>query len=109
MKIKILLTLVMIGIPFYVVANNPYNDFLMAAQTEVNGGAYSSSSSSEMNVVGSWVEDAQFRFNTETPANNMGIKKDALTYELRLKPKAWGQVITITVAILSMAKARSGP
>lgn len=91
MKIKILLTLVMIGIPFYVVANNPYNDFLMAAQTEVNGGAYSSSSSSEMNVVGSWVEDAQFRFNTETPANNMGIKKDALTYELRLKPKAWGQ------------------
>ncbi|MBA7591054.1 hypothetical protein ES708_33203 [subsurface metagenome] len=25
------------------------------------------------------------------------------------KPKAWGQVITITVAILSMANARSGP
>jgi hypothetical protein len=82
----------MAGNPFFVVADNkPYDDFLLAAQTDISAVEYGRPGSSEMNIIGSWVEDAQFRFNTDTPANNVDIRKNALSYELRLKPKAWGQ------------------
>ncbi len=91
MKTKVLLTLSILSSPLYALANDPYNDFLMAAQSDVNAVAYDNASLPEMNKIGSWIENAQFRFNSGTPANNIDIKKNALVYELRLEPKAWGQ------------------
>ncbi len=91
MKTKILLTLLMIGLPFYADAGNPYNDYLVVAQTELNEMASGHLNSTEMNSIGSWIENAQFRFNSGSPASNIDIKKNALSYELRFKPKAWGQ------------------
>lgn len=83
--------LLMIGMPIYVLANDPYHQYLKTAQIDVNAISYSELGSLDMNTIASWVEDAQFRFNTGTPANNVDIKKNALSYEFRLKPKAWGQ------------------
>jgi len=81
----------MIGLSFNVYAGNQYNDYLMAAQKELNAMVYSRLGSTQMNSIGSWIESAQFRFNSGSPASNIDIKKNALSYELRLKPKAWGQ------------------
>ena len=88
---KTLLIFLMIGLPFNVCAGNAYHDYLMAAQTELNEMAYGRLGSTEMNSIGSWIEDAQFRFNSGSPASNIDIKKNALSYEFRFKPKAWGQ------------------
>lgn len=92
MKTKLFLIVLIAGSHFSVVADNdPYHDYLLTAETGVNTEEFSKPNSSDMNVIGSWVEDAQFRFNSSSPANNIDIKKNALSYELRLKPKAWGQ------------------
>jgi len=91
MKTKILLTLMMIGMPICVLANDPYHKYLKIAQIDIDAISYSELGSLDMNMIGSWIEDAQFRFNTGTPANNVDIKKNELSYEFRFKPKAWGQ------------------
>jgi hypothetical protein len=91
MKQIILTGLLLTGLVSDAYAHNPYHDYLLAAQTDVNPDLMKNASIPEMNVIGSWVDDAQFRFNTGTPTNNIDIKKNALTYEIRLKPKAWGQ------------------
>lgn len=83
--------LLMAGNSFLVHANNPFNDYLLAAQTDVYNIELGNTSIPEMNIAGSWFEDAQFRVNSTTPTNNVDIKKNYLSYEVRVKPKAWGQ------------------
>jgi hypothetical protein len=61
--------------PLCALANDPYHQYLKAAQSDVDAIAYSELGSLDMNIVGSWIEDAQFRFNTGMPANNADIKK----------------------------------
>lgn len=91
MKKIILTSLLLTGVICNAYAHNPYHDYLLAAQTDINPGLLNNASIPDMNIIGSWIDDAQFRFNTGTPTNNIDIKKNALTYEIRVKPKAWGQ------------------
>jgi hypothetical protein len=91
MNNKLLAILLMVGNSFLAHANNPFNDYLLAAQTDVYDIELGNARIPEMNVMGSWFEDAQFRINSTTPTNNIDIKKNYLSYEVRVKPKAWGQ------------------
>jgi hypothetical protein len=81
----------LIGNSIPVSANTQINDYLLAAQTEINNVGLSRSTAPDMNGVGSWVEAAQFRFNTTNPAKDFDIKDNSQSYEIRIKPKAWGQ------------------
>lgn len=88
MMIKRLLAVVISVYSFNLYADDTFNDYLLAYKGDVelnNGGV------SDMNEVGSWLEEAQFRFNTSTPTRDIDIKKNLLSYEIRVKPKAWGQ------------------
>lgn len=68
---------------------NPFNDYLFASKEDV----YQTElpDFSDMNVVGSWFEEAQFRVSSGSPVDDIGIQDDYLSYEVRVRPKAWGQ------------------
>ncbi len=91
MKIKIIAILVLMGLSFVASASNPFNEYLLQAQADVNEIAISEFKSTDMNLISSFIEEAQFRFNSSSPAHSIDINKNALSYELRFKPKAWGQ------------------
>jgi len=78
------------GFPACISANSSMNEFLLSAQTDVNEPTPSDSNGAGMSVASTWLEEAQFRFNT-TEGNDFDAKERAQSYEIRVKPKAWGQ------------------
>ena len=66
------------------------NDFLMAAEENVNYFKPSGLSEQEMGAFTTWIEDAQFRVKTITD-NNFSFNNHDESYEIRIQPKAWGQ------------------
>ena len=91
MKSKLFVLLLLVGNSFSAYALNSFNNYLLAAKKDVYDIEFGNSTPSEMNLVGAWFEEAQFRINTTTPTDNVDIKKNYLSYEVRVKPKAWGQ------------------
>jgi hypothetical protein len=70
-------------------ANDAISAFLLKAQTEVAPAAFDESTAT-VNVLGGWLESAQFRFNASVD-NKFAFDDHAQAYEIRIKPKAWGQ------------------
>lgn len=88
MSIKRVALIFMMGNSVFAYANSPFSQYLLAATTD----SYDVEQDNiEMNIVGSWFEESQVRFKSTAPTNNIDIKKNYLSYELRVEPKAWGQ------------------
>lgn len=66
------------------------NDFLMAAEENINYIKPSGLNEQEMGAFSTWIEDAQFRVKTITE-NNFSFNNHDESYEIRIQPKAWGQ------------------
>jgi hypothetical protein len=82
--------LLIFGVPCCISANSSVNAFLLAAQAEVNELSESSSTGTHMSMAGSWLDEAQFRFNA-SEGNKFDTKEREQSYEIRVRPKAWGQ------------------
>lgn len=70
-------------------ANDTISEFLLKAQTEVAPATFDESTAT-LNALGGWVESAQFRFNSSVD-NKFSDDDRSQAYEIRIKPKAWGQ------------------
>lgn len=79
--------LLIFGFPYCISANSSVNASLLAAQAELN---VSSSTGTRMSMAGSWLDEAQFRFNA-SEGNKFDTKERGQSYEIRVRPKAWGQ------------------
>ncbi|WP_428356828.1 hypothetical protein [Methyloprofundus sp.] len=90
MQKKLLILLLILGSSHLAYAKNVFNDFLLAAQTDVSGLDPSVAGETDMNVVSGLIETAQFRFHAQED-NNPNVGQDEFSYEIRVKPKAWGQ------------------
>jgi len=78
------------GFPACISANSSMSEFLLSAQADVNELGSSGANGAGMSVASSWLEEAQFRFNA-TEGNDFDAKERSQSYEIRVKPKAWGQ------------------
>jgi len=88
MIVKLVAILFMSTLSFCASSNNAMNQFLLAAQTGLN--EPTEASDTRMNVVSSFIEEAQFRFNA-IEGNEFDANALEQSYEIRVKPKAWGQ------------------
>jgi len=89
MKRKIFFPVLMLAYSLNVGASNPINEFILTAQTEVLPITFNDATTTP-NAFSSWVEEAQFRFNASVD-NRFVFDEHSQAYEIRLKPKAWGQ------------------
>ncbi len=89
MKIIIFISFLALPYPIFANPTRSINDFLLAAESELNT-PFNKASSEEMTLLTSWVENAQIRVNTAA-SQNLTFNNNAQSYELRVKPKAWGQ------------------
>jgi hypothetical protein len=99
MKLRtFLIPLLLVAAPKLTFANllPAINNFLLAAQADLDDTNAERKKIPELNGLSAWVEEAQFRFNnadqSEDPLLNKGISNiSSQSYGLRVKPKAWGQ------------------
>jgi len=87
-----LIPLILIGTPKLTFATSlpAINDFILAAQADLNDVNATRKGIPELNGLSSWIEEAQLRFN-EANETDSGTDVNLQTYALRVKPKAWGQ------------------
>lgn len=90
MKTKSLTFLIILCLPALANAEHPINDFLMAAEAENKVAEFNDQAKTDSNIFNSWIENAQFRFNAKA-TDKLNFKDEAQSYEIRVKPKAWGQ------------------
>ncbi len=89
MKSLLLTSFLALAHPTFADSIQPINDFLLTAGLELNT-SFKRGDTEEITSLTSWVDNAQIRVNT-TASENLTFKNNAQSYELRVKPKAWGQ------------------
>jgi len=89
MKFLLLTSLLALAHPTFADSIQPFNDFLLAAESELNT-SFKGGDTEEITSLTSWVDNAQIRVNTSA-SENLTFKNNEQSYELRVKPKAWGQ------------------
>ena len=92
MKFKaFLIPLVLMGVPklAFTTPLTSVNNFLLAAQGDLDDVNAERKAIPELGGLSSWIEDTQVRVNAADELNT----KDSTTqsYDIRIKPKAWGQ------------------